>query len=61
MPISLSIIHGYFHTATGNRDPPIWQNKGKKTKTELVGHAYNPSNQEAEAGGFLISKPAWAR
>ena len=25
-----------------------------------VRHAFNPSNQEAEAGGFLSSRPAWS-
>jgi hypothetical protein len=24
----------------------------------MVAHAFNPSNREAEAGGFLISRPA---
>jgi hypothetical protein len=24
-------------------------------------HAFNPSTQEAEAGGFLSSRPAWSR
>jgi hypothetical protein len=23
-------------------------------------HAFNPSTQEAEAGSFLISRPAWS-
>jgi hypothetical protein len=26
----------------------------------LVAHAFNPSTQEAEAGGFLSSRPAWS-
>jgi hypothetical protein len=26
----------------------------------MVAHAFNPSTQEAEAGGFLISRPAWS-
>ena len=26
----------------------------------VVAHAFNPSTQEAEAGGFLSSRPAWA-
>jgi hypothetical protein len=25
-----------------------------------VAHAFNPSTQEAEAGGFLSSRPAWS-
>ena len=34
----------------------------KKLKTELgvVAHAFNSSTQEAEAGGFLSSRPAWS-
>jgi hypothetical protein len=26
----------------------------------VVEHAFNPSTWEAEAGGFLSSKPAWS-
>jgi hypothetical protein len=26
----------------------------------MVTHAFNPSTQEAEAGGFLSSRPAWS-
>jgi hypothetical protein len=26
----------------------------------VVAHAFNPSTREAEAGGFLSSRPAWA-
>jgi major histocompatibility complex class I len=26
----------------------------------VVVHAFNPSTQEAEAGGFLSSRPAWS-
>jgi hypothetical protein len=26
----------------------------------VVAHAFNPSTQEAEAGGFLSLKPAWS-
>jgi hypothetical protein len=37
---------------------------GKTEKTDLepgvVVHAFNPSTQEAEAGGFLNSRPAWS-
>jgi hypothetical protein len=27
---------------------------------KLVAHAFNPSTREAEAGGFLSSRPAWS-
>jgi hypothetical protein len=26
---------------------------------DVVAHAFNPSTWEAEAGGFLSSRPAW--
>jgi hypothetical protein len=26
----------------------------------VVAHAFNPSTQQAEAGGFLSSRPAWS-
>jgi hypothetical protein len=26
----------------------------------LVEHAFNPNTREAEAGGFLSSRPAWS-
>jgi hypothetical protein len=32
-------------------DSPSW---------EVVAHAFNPSTWEAEAGGFLSSRPAWS-
>jgi hypothetical protein len=40
--------------------------KKKKRKKErmssraMVAHAFNPSIIEAEAGGFLSSRPAWS-
>ena len=35
-------------------------NKKKKIKPGVVAHAFNSSTQEAEAGGFLSSRPAWS-
>jgi hypothetical protein len=32
-----------------------------KTKPGMVAHAFNPSTREAEAGGFLSSRPAWSK
>jgi hypothetical protein len=29
-------------------------------KPGVVAHAFNPSSWEAEAGGFLSSRPAWS-
>jgi hypothetical protein len=36
--------------------------KRKKMVKEpgMVAHAFNPSTWEAEAGGFLSSRPAWS-
>jgi hypothetical protein len=41
--------------------------RGMEGETEIeiicwvvVAHAFNPSTQEAEAGGFLSSRPAWS-
>jgi hypothetical protein len=33
--------------------------KEKQKKPGAVAHAFNPSTREAEAGGFLSSRPAW--
>jgi hypothetical protein len=30
------------------------------TQPGMVAHAFNPSTREAEAGGFLSSRPAWS-
>jgi hypothetical protein len=34
--------------------------KKKKKSRAVVLHAFNPSTWEAEAGGFLSSRPAWS-
>jgi hypothetical protein len=34
--------------------------KKKKNWPGIVGHVFNPSTREAEAGGFLSSRPAWS-
>jgi hypothetical protein len=31
-----------------------------ESKPGVVAHAFNPSTWEAEAGGFLSSRPAWS-
>jgi hypothetical protein len=36
------------------------QNKKRFVVPGMVAHAFNPSTQEAEAGGFLSSRPAWS-
>ena len=37
-------------------------NQDRKDGSEpgMVAHVFNPSTREAEAGGFLISRPAWS-
>jgi hypothetical protein len=32
----------------------------KEPRQEVVVHIFNPSTWEAEAGGFLSSRPAWS-
>jgi hypothetical protein len=32
----------------------------KQNQPGVVAHAFNPSTWEAEAGGFLSSRPAWS-
>ena len=34
--------------------------KSNSSEPGVVVHAFNPSTQEAEAGGFLSSRPAWS-
>jgi hypothetical protein len=45
----LSSLHFYFFTYKSNPCEP-----------GVVVHAFNPSTREAEAGGFLSSRPAWS-
>jgi hypothetical protein len=34
--------------------------RGTTTSRAVVAHAFDPSTREAEAGGFLSSRPAWS-
>jgi hypothetical protein len=38
----------------------INQNQNQNQSRVVVVHAFNPSTWEAEAGGFLSSRPAWS-
>jgi hypothetical protein len=38
----------------------IKQNKSQKQGQAVVARTFNPSTLEAEAGGFLSSRPAWS-
>jgi hypothetical protein len=40
----------------------VYGKKKKKTvnRQAVVGHTFNPSTREAEAGRFLSSRPAWS-
>jgi hypothetical protein len=41
-------------------DLSMHTDKDLKTGQGVVAHTFNPSTQEAEAGGFLSSRPAWS-
>jgi hypothetical protein len=38
----------------------IFKKKKKKCSWAVLAHAFNPSTWEAEAGGFVSSRPAWS-
>ena len=42
------------------RGEKVWDMEGDKDWTVVVVYAFNPSTREAEAGGFLSSRPAWS-
>jgi hypothetical protein len=50
-----------FRTASATQRNPVSKTKREKErKPGVVAHAFNPSTREAEAGGFLSSRPAWS-
>jgi hypothetical protein len=42
------------------RNPVSKNQKEKRSEPGVVAHAFSPSTREAEAGGFLSSRPAWS-
>ena len=44
----------------GNKKGPTGVGEGQERMTGVVANAFNPSTLEAEAGGFLSSRPAWS-
>ena len=49
-------VHSYTVCVKSNKQT----NKQKRYKPGVVAHTFNPSIQEAEAGRFLSSRPAWS-
>jgi hypothetical protein len=41
-------------------NPKTYQLTEIRNEPGVVAHAFNPSTWEAEAGGFLSSRPAWS-
>jgi hypothetical protein len=40
--------------------PGLWVEQELIVQPGVVAYAFNPSTREAEAGGFLSSRPAWS-
>jgi hypothetical protein len=48
------------NSETGKKFKIVNKLKNISISQGMVAHAFNPSTQEAEAGGFLSSRPAWS-
>jgi hypothetical protein len=53
------LIHGAKGTRVRAGTMPVWSLRRGNCRV-VVAHAFNPSSWEAEAGGFLSSRPAWS-
>jgi hypothetical protein len=50
----------YIYAAAGMDTNKKANNLSKQPSRAVATHAFNPSTWEAEAGGFLSSRPAWS-
>jgi hypothetical protein len=57
LPSKLKASLGYLRPYIKNQKK---KKKKKKKSRAVVAHTFNPSTWEAEAGGFLSSRPAWS-
>jgi hypothetical protein len=63
-----NLVSSIKRTARALQRNPVLKNQKKKKKKKsnqmyklrVAEHAFNPSTGEAEAGGFLSSRPAWS-
>jgi hypothetical protein len=53
----VNMINGIMRQSKNWQIFPIFK---KIISRAVVAHAFNPSTWEAEAGGFLSSRPAWS-
>jgi hypothetical protein len=56
--VRASLIYRVSSRATRDSEKPCLENP--LIRPGVVVHAFNPSTQEAEAGGFLSLRPAWS-
>jgi hypothetical protein len=67
--LALNLMQSFLNVSSGITDMPHFvpcgklldylENKDNGSRA-VVAHTFNPSIQEAEAGGFLSSRPAWS-